>query len=328
MNPPASTFEHIACPLCQGAQHRVLFARRDHTHLVSDVQFNIVSCKACGMVFVNPRPTIDGIHLYYPPDFYQVDIAPAELLREKRGTLDARLKLVGDSQPGKVLDVGCQKGEFLYVMKQRGWQPVGVEFSSRPPNVFNLPIYCGELKNAPLEPASFDLITLWAVLEHVHDPLDVLAHVSRLLKPSGRALVLVPNFNSIPARFMRHDDVPRHLLMFTPRTLRRAAHTAGLGIQRFVFGDDVFSGSTRGISNFLWKRLRGEALEDIVAQNREPGRWREFSEFIHGKPSALMRYVDRVDAAVTPFLDRLVNGLGLGFIMTAEMIKTARASDQ
>ena len=276
------------------------------------------------MVFVNPRPTVEAIHLYYPSDFYQVDADPSQLLKEKRGTLEARLELVGDLPPGRVLDVGCQKGEFLYVMKQRGWEPAGVEFSSTPPNVFGLPIYCGELKDAPLEPASFDLITLWAVLEHVHRPLEVLRHVSRLLKPEGRALVLVPNFNSIPARFMRHDDVPRHLLMFTPRTLRRAAQEAGLTVRKFHFGDDIFSGSTRGVLNYFWKRLHGEPIEAIVGQNREPGRWREFAEFVNGEPSRLMRRVDRLDALVTPVLDRLVNTLGLGFIMTAELTRAGR----
>ena len=320
MNAP-DTLEHTACPLCGQQDHRLLFTRRDHTHLVSDVEFRIVKCNACGMVFVNPRPTIQAIHLYYPPDFYQVDRGPADLLKEKQGTLDARLKLVGALPPGRVLDVGCQKGEFLYVMKQRGWDVTGVEFSSTPPNVFGLPIHYAELKDAPLAPGSFDLITLWAVLEHVHDPIAVLTQVTKLLRPAGRAFVLVPNFDSIPARFMRHDDVPRHLLMFTKRTLQHAAHAAGLTVRTFHFGDDIFSGSTRGVLNFACKRVNGEPIEAIVAQNREPGRWHEFSECVKGKESELMRRVDRIDRAVTPTLDRVMNALGLGFIMTAEMLK-------
>jgi hypothetical protein len=120
---------------------------------------------------------------------------------------------------------------------------------------------------------------------------------------------------------MRHDDVPRHLLMFTPRTLQRAAQASGLTAREFHFGDDIFSGSTRGVLNYVWKRLHGEALESVVGQNREPGRWREFSEFVNGKPSRLMRGVDRLDARVTPLLDRIVNALGLGFIMTAELVR-------
>jgi SAM-dependent methyltransferase len=325
MNAPHA-LEHIACPICGHKEHRFIFARRDHTHLVSDLEFRIVQCQSCGMVFVNPRPTIEAIHLYYPPDFYEVNFGPADLLKHKQGTLDARLKLVGHLPPGRMLDVGCQKGEFLYVMKQRGWDVVGVEFSSTPPNVFGLPIHCMQLKDAPLEPASFDLITLWAVLEHVHDPLSVLSHVSRLLRPTGRAFVLVPNFDSIPARFMRHDDVPRHLLMFSKRTLRRAAESAGLAVQTFHFGDDIFSGSTRGVLNYAWKRLHGEAIEQIVAENREPGRWREFAQMVNGKESRVMRLVDRIDAVVTRPLDRLVNALGFGFIMTAEILKAETAT--
>lgn len=324
MNTPLRPLEHVACPLCGSQDHRLVFTRRDHTHLVSDIKFHIVRCGGCGLVFVNPRPSVDAIHAYYPNDFYQVELNADELLAQKQQTLHARLKVMGNLSPGRILDVGCQKGEFLYFMRQRGWEPVGVEFSSKPPNVYNLPIHYTELKDAPLSAGSFDVITLWAVLEHIHEPVQVLREVSRLLKPGGRAFVLVPNFNSIPAQFMRHDDVPRHLIMFTPRTLGRAAGLAGMDIRRVAFGDDIFSGHTRGVLNYAWKLARGESIEEIVAQNREPGRWREFSEMIRGRPNRIMRLVDRLDQKVTPALDYVVNALGLGFIFTAELVKQNR----
>lgn len=324
MSAPDHGLEHVACPLCKGERHRTLFRRRDHTHLISDIKFSIVSCDNCGLVFVNPRPSIAAVHVYYPSDFYQVGLTADELLQQKQQTLHARLKVMGNLSPGRILDVGCQKGEFLYFMRQRGWDPVGVEFSATPPNVFGLPIHYVELRDAPLAGDSFDVVTLWAVLEHMHNPVDVLHHVSRLLKPGGRAFVLVPNFNSIPARFMRHDDVPRHLIMFTRRTLRQAASLAGLEIRKFTFEDDIFSGSTRGVLNYVWKLARGESIDEIVAQNREPGRWREFSEMINGRPSGVMQTIDRLDQKVTPWLDYVVNSLGWGFTMTAEMVKRDR----
>ena len=119
---------------------------------------------------------------------------------------------------------------------------------------------------------------------------------------------------------MRHDDVPRHLVMFTPATFNKMASKAGLTSTRFVFGDDVFSGSTRGALNFAYKRLHGEAMDDILAQNRTPDRWNEFSCFVNGRESKVLAKIDRIDIHLSPYLDKIMNSLGLGFIMTVEVI--------
>ena len=271
------------------------------------------------MVFVNPRPGPGEIHAYYPPEFYQVDIKPEQLLRDKHGTLETRYRLLAHLEPGKLLDIGCQKGEFMFWMEKRGWDVQGIEFSQKPPNVFGLPIVYSRLEDASFAPHSFDLVTMWAVLEHVHDPVDTLVRVAGLLRPQGRCFVLVPNFRSIPARIMRHDDVPRHLIMFTPATLSKAATAAGLRVTRTVFSDDIFSGSSRGVLNFLVKRAFGESYDEILSQNRSPERWSEFETHLNGKPSRLMRCVNRVDYRSTPALDALTRRLRCSFIMTAEL---------
>jgi len=311
--------EIIPCPLCQARDFKILFLRKDHTHKVSDEKFTIVSCKRCGLVFVNPRPTTEEIHDYYPKEFYSVHLSAEELLQETKSRTAAKLALFQNLPAGRLLDIGCQKGEFLFEAQQKGWDVYGLEFSSKPPNLFNLPIFYDQIDKAPFAEGYFDLITMWAVLEHVHDPLTMLAHIRRLLKPGGRALILVPNYNSIPARLMRHDDVPRHLIMFTPRTFQRLSEKAGFRVIRTVFGDDIFSGSTRGTLNFIYKLLRGEKHEDILAQNREPDRWDEFSSYVLGHKSNLMLKIDRLDIKIAPYLDRLMNWLRLGFIMTIEL---------
>lgn len=311
--------EVVPCPICRGTTRRTLFTRRDYTHGVSDYEFPVVKCSECGFVFVSPRPNSKAIHRFYPPEFYTVDLSPEQVLADRKASLDARVAMLEGLSPGRILDIGCSRGEFLHRMREREWDPYGIDFSETPPNMFNLPVFNGDVERAPYEPGSFDVVTLWAVLEHVHDPIDMLTHVRRFLKKSGRAFVLVPNFNSIPGRFMRHDDVPRHLMMFTPRTLKEAARRAGLKVMNISFGDDIFSGSTRGVINYIWKLLHGERLSYIVAQNRAPDRWFEFSQCIHGRESRGMLRVDRFDITVTRYLDRIVNRLGFGFIMTAEM---------
>lgn len=305
------------CPLCGCPDHRLLFERMDHTHCVTDHRFRIVRCSNCGFAFVNPRPSKDDIHAFYPPEFYDVDIDADALIQSKETVLREKARFLDDLPPGRLLDIGCQKGEFLHWMKRKGWEVEGVEFSSLPPNLFDVPIHRRDADKLGFADQSFDAVTLWAVLEHVHEPVAVLREVRRLLRPGGRAVVLIPNFNSIPGRFMRHDDVPRHLLMFTPATFRRAATAARLAVRRVVFSDDVFSGSTRGFLNFVAKRLKGETFDEILAQNRTPSRWGEFTSTAHGKPSKLVRQFDRLDLKHYSRLDRFMCRLRLSFIMIA-----------
>lgn len=271
------------------------------------------------MVYVNPRPDENEIHEFYPPEFYDVGVTPDQLIESKRTSLEAKARLVREVPPGRLLDIGCQKGEFLYVMKERGWDVQGVEFSSTPPNVFGMPIFHGALAQAGLAAQSFKVITMWAVLEHIHDPVGTLREAARLLTSDGAVYVLVPNFRSIPGRFMRHDDIPRHLVMFTPKTLAMAARAAGLRMARTVFSDDVFSGSTRGALNFLVKRVMGEPFDEILAQNRSPERWGEFTGSVKGRPSHLLQWADRFDLRYHRRLDALMRALRCSFIMTAEL---------
>ncbi len=311
--------QYIACPICKSEQHELLFDRLDHTHYVTTDRFRVVRCRRCTMVYVNPRPDQSEIKSFYTPDFYDVEVTVGKLLEEKQTSLEAKARMLGALPPGKLLDIGCQKGEFLFWMKRLGWEVRGIEFSETPPNMFNMPIHFGRVETATFEPSSFDAVTMWAVLEHVHDPVTALRQVSSFLAPKGRAYVLVPNFRSLPARFMRHDDVPRHLLMFTPKTLNRAAQLAGLRIRRLVFGDDIFSGSHRGLLNFAVKRAFGESYDEILAQNRSVERWPEFTTCLNGKPSRLVELADRLDKRLTPHMDRVTARLRCSFIMTAEL---------
>ncbi len=311
------TMEHIRCPLCEADQSRIVFRRRDFTHQVSTEDFQVVRCRKCGLVYVDPRPTEEEIHAYYPEEFYETRLDAAQLLREKERQLALKYEFVRDIPPGKLLDIGCMKGEFLYFMQHRGWEVHGLDFSSTPPNVFGLDIFYGDLSSAAYPPESFDLITLWAVLEHVYHPKRMLSEVCRLLKPGGRAVMLVTNFRSLPARLMRHDDIPRHTTLFTRRTLGKMLRSCGLRPEGFHFNSELFGGSNRGVLNYLVKLAAGERIEEIVAQNRTVSRWQEFACRLRGKPSEWMLKVDLKDQRLAPRLDRWLDRFHCGFIMIA-----------
>jgi SAM-dependent methyltransferase len=311
--------ENIKCPLCGIDKTRHLFKKMDYLYKVSSVEYSVVSCKGCGLVYVNPRPTEEEIKDYYTDKFYDVQLDGDELLREKEEQLALKYAFVKDLSPGKLLDIGCAKGEFLYFMQRKGWEVHGIDFSARPPNCFNLDISYDGLRGASFKDGSFDLITLWAVLEHAYEPRETLGHVRRLLRRGGRAVILVPNFHSLPGCFMRQDDIPRHTTFFTKKTLRKMAKKCGFDNVEISFCHRLFGGSNRGVLNFVFKLACGEIIEDIVAQNRSVERWVEFSSRANGKDSRLMRKIDVMDQRLYPHLDPWLDRLGLGYIMIARM---------
>ncbi len=310
----------IDCPLCGSGRFRLLFRRQDHRLQVTDERFDIVRCRSCALVYVNPRPDDEAIKHYYTDEFYDAKASPEEALASIKPRLDGMYGHVADLPPGRVLDIGCFKGEFLETMRRHGWEVRGVELHARPPNLFGLDIHYGPIELAPFEPASFNLITIWAVLEHVLNPRAILDACRRLLKPGGRLVVLVPNFNSLPGRYMQHDDIPRHITMFTKATLYRILGECGFEPVRYHCGQEVYSGTVRGLLNYLFKQLNGEPLSDIVAQARQPARWVEFCWHLHGKESAWMKRVDAWDQKLYTHFDRVLDGLGLGFIMTVHAV--------
>jgi 2-polyprenyl-3-methyl-5-hydroxy-6-metoxy-1,4-benzoquinol methylase len=310
--------EYIRCPLCEADRTKLVFRRKDFMHKVSEEEFCVVRCKKCGLVYINPRPSEEEIHAFYPKEFYTVHLNAETLLEEKKGQLGLKYQYVKDLRPGRLLDVGCMKGEFMYYMQQRGWKVQGIDFSTKPPNVFGLDIFYGDLEAAGYEESSFDLITLWAVLEHVYQPRKILSEVHKLLKPSGMTIVLVTNFRSLPGRFMRHDDIPRHTTLFTKHTLTKTLRSCGFRPMSFHFNCDLFGGNNRGMLNYLVKIAAGERIGDIVAQNRQVARWHEFSSQLRGRPSPWMLKVDAKDQLLMPHLDRWMDRLHCGFIMIAK----------
>lgn len=315
-----TAMENIDCSLCGSARSRLLFRRKDHRLQVTEELFDVVRCRDCGMVYVNPRPDEEAIKQYYTNEFYDAERAPEDALVSIKPRLDGMYGHVRDLPPGTLLDVGCFKGEFLETMRRHGWEVHGVELHARPPNLFNLDIHYGPIELAPFASASFDLITIWAVLEHVLDPRGILTACRRLLKPDGRLIVLVPNFNSLPGRYMQHDDVPRHITMFTKATLYRLLRETGFRPVKFHCGQEVYSGTVRGLMNYVFKQLNGEELSDIVAQARQPARWYEFCCQLHGKDNDWMKRVDQWDQKLYYRFDRVIDSLGLGFIMTVHAV--------
>lgn len=141
---------------------------------------------------------------------------------------------------GRALDVGCGNGAHLLLLKRLGWEVAGFDLADHTvPEVreAGIRVHTGSLEAwASGKDGSFELITLWHVLEHVEEPRAVLRSIRRLLAPGGILMLEVPNRESLPAKIFRQHwigyDLPRHLSHFTAKTVSRLLHEAGFTVIR------------------------------------------------------------------------------------------------
>ncbi len=218
--------------------------------------FQIMRCRECGLLFLNPRPTLAEIGRYYCYGAYRQEFAPAvedepSWLRRwnRRYSLNKLCRFVEKVKPegGRLLDVGCGTGNFLAQMQKRGaWEVYGLDTSQKAVEYakrrLQLPVFCGVLENANHSSASFDAVTLWNVLEHLHNPLQTLSEVRRILRPDGVLALSVPNGGCLDAcLFGSHWiglDPPRHLYTFTRKTLAQLLERTGFRLfeVRYITG--------------------------------------------------------------------------------------------
>lgn len=323
----------VACPVCSSNAAKPLFLRRDLAFLRHPHAFSVVRCTTCGMGYVQDRPTPEALSLFYPPGFYARNHSYSGEQKKLGRKLNFLERFLVDKKSLRrcrrsglrLLDVGCAGGEFVAYAAQNGWDAYGYEWSQTPPNHYNSPIIHAPTLQNIFEGSSFDAITAWAVLEHAYNLRELTAEISRLLKPGGIFVALVTNFNSIPGRYMQQDGIPRHLNLFTRRSLTRLLKENHLTPQTWSYSNAIFSGSHRGLLVFLLKRLAGESLESIVEQHRAPGKRHEFCTMLRGRPSRLTDWVCRFDRTLfAPVMDALTALTGFGFTMTVTAVKNKK----
>jgi SAM-dependent methyltransferase len=240
--------------MCAASKSALLFEGGDLMH-PSDETFRLVRCTRCGHIYQNPRPSVAAIDKYYPPDYMPfwpaIEDEASRLTRWQRyygrHKLCAAVHREAGCVPGSILDVGCATGIFLDGMRQLGWRVKGVEPMHAAANYartrFQLDVFEGRLEDARFPDRSFDAITLWDVLEHVHEPTVVFAELARLLRPGGLLVLSLPNPDGLEARLFGPSwvgwDLPRHLNLFHLYQLRVYLPRYGLSITKvrsFLYG--------------------------------------------------------------------------------------------
>jgi 2-polyprenyl-3-methyl-5-hydroxy-6-metoxy-1,4-benzoquinol methylase len=272
MSDPAG--QAIACPACEvGATIPVYPGANDVV-----ARDPLVACAGCGLVFQERAPAHEALdaaqaEAYGEPTrrFAGPVEAGVRLFRSARVRLAMRLAPTGS----RVLDVGCGRGLFLRMLRERGYRVHGTELSAATAAQAydDVPVEPGEMFEGQFPDDSFDLVSIWHVLEHLPRPRHALEICHRALAPGGRLLLAVPNFGSLQSQAggaeWFHLDLPRHIFHFTPETLAHLLESSGYEIERMRTGQwemDPF-----GWVQTLLNRagLRRNGLYDTLRNNPE-----------------------------------------------------------
>lgn len=301
--------ETVACNLCGSRRQTPVYEMPDPRYFPSDY-FTVVACDECGLGFVNPRPDVQEIQKYYPAEYFRGPGTESfERYLRKRFTEEAHYlrKVEERGGPRKLLDVGCHNGEFPRFMAARGWEVEGVEVSQVSQPITDFLVYTREFANIPVNQPSYDAVTAWAVLEHVHDPMACFRKASQIVKRGGLFVFLVPNFQSTASRYLFCEDVPRHLYFYTRQTVQQYLQKTGFALEEEDNRGNVYKMVPANWLSFMAKtKLAGEKF----TYQDKPLSSRDFRR-VHGlQPGvkAALKYAmyspaSVVDRMLWPFLE-------------------------
>ena len=212
---------NLPCDLCHSEEVKPITVSNE---------FQLVQCKKCGFVFINPRPSKELLREFYTEYFLEESEHVDAWKREFGGMyheVKDRINKASESK-GKILDIGCSFGFFLEMMKDDGWEVYGLDYSKfavdYATHTLKLPnVRLGGIEDGHFPADFFDVVTMFYVLEHVTDPSDTLRLVHKILKKQGLFVNRVPYTKPlIPVYRMLGEptfEAPMHLSDFSPKTM-------------------------------------------------------------------------------------------------------------
>jgi SAM-dependent methyltransferase len=236
------------CPICGSSSIRTYVDAPNETlsrsslgsSRVTVAHGEILRCQSCGFGFLASRMSEETLARLYSELDHQ--IYESEAWGRAR-TAIRHFKIIHRYvAAGSLLDVGCASGAFLQVCLQYGFQVTGVEpaigLAKKAKEILSSKgkVFCATLQQTSFRPASFDVVTLWDVLEHVSAPMDFLRLCRSLLKPGGYLFANVPDLESFQARVLGRRWpllLPEHFNYFTRKSLALCAERAGFELVRF-----------------------------------------------------------------------------------------------
>ena len=249
------------CVICGNKDFIFVLKARDYS-FSCPTEFSFMKCIRCGQVSVEPKPHGQYTH--------------AKISCKKLGRVETwhflhpdRTKIIGKlRKKGKILDIGCGLGEFLFDMKKYGWEVFGNDvlpdactYAKKEFKLEN--VYNHDLLSLDFPDKSFDVVTLWHVLGYLPRPLDTLRKINRILKDDGIVVIESPNFESFQRKLFKEKwyglGLPGHHHQFSPRSLERVLRLAGFKIIK----KDYFVNLRINMISFKRSLLRVLHLERI-----------------------------------------------------------------
>lgn len=285
--------EKISCPLCGSDHFRRLYIKRSR----KKEPFAIVKCRGCGLILVNSRPLPEDLSRYYSMDYfskrddrgyndYLSDKQEKEVLR----VLEMNLRdlafypwesvrfidLRRNDETPSFLDIGAASGLVVSYFQERGWQASGVEvakdLAEKGRKKYGIKMHIGNFLEIEIQ-EKFDLITMWATIEHLPYPERFIEKISDLLKPGGRFILTTCragywNYRMLFGRNWRFFNVPEHLFYFSNKQLHQLMARYGLRKLKLLTYGSGLKPPLKKIADYTAKHW---GLGDMVAISYEKG---------------------------------------------------------
>ena len=237
----------MSCPVCLNPVTAPALVGTDFLFESTSKTFTLYSCEACRCLFLHPMPDSREIERFYPADYWwnarrSGGLKKLESVYRKLALRDhiAFITKAAGDRGVDVLDVGCGSGTLLGLLKHRGFRVTGLDFSAEAAAIAKaengVDVAVGTLEEAHFPAESFDVVTLFHVMEHVTTPRQVLAEVSRVLKPNGVAILQVPNIESWQFKIFGARwyglDIPRHVIDYSRNSMLKLLADSGFVVNR------------------------------------------------------------------------------------------------
>ena len=248
-----------SCNNCGSTDAELITKGVEHEYNnTTDDVFNVVRCRKCGLVYLNPRPDISELETIYPPNYYAYSLEEGydENQRQNfyykyryqqilRG-LEACLTFVNAPDPVRILDIGCADGHILnwfQKVRTRQVETYGVDMNEKAvakANAAGHKAYAGRFEDVELPENHFDFVWASHVIEHVPDPKAFAEKVHRILKPGGIFWFWTPNINSFDAKLFKNKHwgayhFPRHWVFYDPKSVKELARLTNFELVHLEF---------------------------------------------------------------------------------------------
>lgn len=241
------TMEASSCCLCENDGDETIGIGEDFEYRTSSDKFTAKQCRACGLVYLNPRPVMEEFTRIYPSNYHAFEFSEKEfgfVFNVRRKLEAGRLLNWCKNLPerARIIDIGCGDGFHLELLRdfgQKNWVLEGVDADTRAASIAEkkgLKVHCGLLENLDLPADVYDLAFLIQTIEHVADPVKLIKDVRAILRPGGRVVIVTDNTDSLDFKLFKKRHwggyhFPRHWNLFNQKTIHGLAKKTNMEVE-------------------------------------------------------------------------------------------------